>query len=199
MAATLGCDTIEHTNGTEAATINTSGRLIPSVAGGIIQMQYKMYDGHTNQSVSVNTDTELLASNLNPSITPTSTSSIIRIDAQLVFEFSDDDSTWNSMFYLYRGGSSGTRLGRAVNGNRNGGIAPATRTYTGNDNSSTLEYLNFTYFDTPSTTSAVTYTLGLRTGFAQNMYYNRTKNYDANNTTGQEAGVSMIALTEIAG
>ena len=189
MTSVLKVDSIQTTSG--------SGFVIPP-AGGIIQTKYKQYDGHTNESMSANTDTELLDNELNPSITPTSTSSIIRIDVQLVFEFSDDEA-WNAMFFLYRNGSSGTRLGRAVNGNRNGGIAPPTKTFHGDNDDSTLEYVTFTYFDTPNTTSEVTYTLGARCIYAQNIYINRTVMYDSTNADSHEAGVSMMALTEIAG
>ena len=65
------------------------------------------------------------------------------------------------------------------------------------DNSSTPSTAVYQYFDTPSTTSAVTYKVGVISDGASTLYINRSAG-DAD-TSGYERGISYISATEIAG
>ena len=71
-----------------------------------------------------------------------------------------------------------------------------TRTYEEANADSTPEFANFAYFDSPSTTSAITYKLGILVSTAQTFYINRTV-ADANSSV-SERGTSFICVTEIA-
>ena len=86
------------------------------------------------------------------SITPISTSSVIKIEGTLFGEFDQDENTYNHIVSFYR---DNTRLGRSNDGNRPGGVGMLTRTYDVSDQASTPETGTIIFYDTPSTTSAV--------------------------------------------
>lgn len=70
MASVLGCDTIEHTNGTQAATIATDGTL--SSTGHVIQVVSNSYS--TSTSITSTTKGSGTSTGLTATITPKSTS-----------------------------------------------------------------------------------------------------------------------------
>ena len=108
MTSVIKVDNIQNSSGTQAINIHSSGLIIPS-AGGIIQTQYTQFTGTDTQSISSQTDTAL--DNLSVSITPTSTSSIIKLEAQVFFEPNNTASEYNNMFFFYR---DNTKLGHAA-------------------------------------------------------------------------------------
>ena len=77
------------------------------------------------------------------------------------------------------------------------GISALTRTFTDNNDSSTAEVGYYTYFDSPNTTSQVTYKVGINSRYAGTFHINTTVN--TNDSTSTERFVSNIAATEIAG
>ena len=174
----------------EIQTTSGSGFVKP-MAGSIIQIQYDQYTGTSTQALSLETDTVL--NNLSVNITPTSTNSIIKIEAQLLFEYSNTNE-YDSMFFFYRGT---TKLSHPTAGSRNNAIASATAAYHAADSDSTPNQLYMTYFDAPSTTSAITYKIGALFTNAGTLYFNRSKT-DAN-ASNYERGVSLISVMEIAG
>ena len=194
MAATLGCDTIEHTNGTEAATISTSGRLIPSVAGGIIQVQYNQSTTGTYQAHTAHTYTKL-TNFPSVTITPTSTSSKLMIDVMWNGEFDNVGTTWGSVFVLYRDNT--LIKGNTDSGFNYTGMFVPTTSYTNSDADSTAEQMTGRYFDEPSTTSAITYYLGLKAVNTGNIFINRVVNGNTGN--GYERMISNMTIMEIAG
>jgi len=165
---------------------------IPS--GGIIQVQHTQLTTDSTLSLSATTDTVVTGFTVN--ITPTSTSSTIKCEAMFVGEFGDDaPNTYNHMFFFYR---DTTKLGyTGTAGNRNYGVAPATRTYYAEDQNSTLETAYLSFFDSPSTTSQITYKLGVNVELADTLYINRT--LSATDSFVHERGTSFICVTEIAG
>ena len=64
------------------------------------------------------------------------------------------------------------------------------------DAATTPEMLHMGYFDSPSSTSAIAYKLGVNMNGSNNLFINRTIN--DSNTNGNERGVSWISATEIA-
>ena len=62
--------------------------------GSVLQVQNTQYTGTTSTSCADSTNVEL--SHLTVNITPTSTSSIIRIDAAVTGEWSNSAAIWNS-------------------------------------------------------------------------------------------------------
>ena len=164
-------------------------------AGGIIQIQRTQYTDTTSTSVADSTNVSL--DHLAVNITPTSTSSIIKIDAAVNGEWSNESPTWNSNWFFYR---DSTKLSAPTASNKTTGIHMGTSIsiYVAN-NSSTPENAYYTYFDTPSTTSQITYKVGVYqgSGSTYTWYTNRTV-VDADNDQ-YERGVSFISVTEIAG
>ena len=191
MTSVLKVDSIQNSSGTSSMTIASNGFVIPP-AGGIIQVQYDQFTGIDTQSITAKTDTTL--DNLSVSITPTSTSSVIKLEAQLLWEYNNSASEYDHIFFFYRGT---TKLGHAAAGSRNVGIAIGTAAYTAADASSTPQMLHMTFFDTPSTTSATTYKVGANFTNGNTFYFNRT--VTNNDSHAHERGISFISATEIAG
>ena len=201
MVATLQTTKIAHNNGTDALTVSTDGtittdkHIIPP-AGAIIQIQYDQLTTETT-SQAFSASTAAVVSNFpTVNITPNKTSSKIKIDVSMMFEFGASGSQHNHMFFLYR---DSTRIGYTGTATSTWyGIAMATNTYTetGND-ASTPNQLHLHFFDSPNTTDEITYKLGFISNNAQTLYINRT--VASNNAANYERGISFISATEIAG
>lgn len=163
-------------------------------AGGIIQIQYDQYTGTTTQSLTADTYTALDI--VSVTITPTSADSIIKLDGQLFGEFGHDGSEWNHILFFYR---DSTYVGHPSSGNRYVGVGMLNLTYptTTANNATTPNFGQWTFFDTPNTTDAITYKLGMLVSLTQTFYINRTVTDD--NIIQRERGVSFISATEIAG
>lgn len=171
----------------------TAGNKIIMPQGGIIQVQYTQFAGTNTPSISANTDTPL--TDLTVNITPASASSVIHLQAHIFLEFGVDGSnTYNHTFFFFR---DTTKLGQAAYGSRNVGISMATRTYDQPDDNSTPEIVRYDYFDTPATTSTITYKCGVHALTADTLAINRTIG-DLDNAA-YERGISFISATEIAG
>tara|TARA_B100000963_G_scaffold268364_1_gene236545 strand:+ start:351 stop:881 length:531 start_codon:yes stop_codon:yes gene_type:complete len=164
-------------------------------AGGIIQIQKTQYTDITTVSIARITDVAL--DHLAVNITPISTSSIIRIDAMVNGEWSTQSASYNSVWFFYRGS---TKLSGPAAGSRDVGILMGTSiTIEAANAGSTPEQAHYSFFDTPSTTSQVTYKVGVRQGSGGTLtwYQNRTL-YDSDGSQ-YERGTSFISATEIAG
>lgn len=163
---------------------------IPS--GGIIQVQRTQFISTNTVSLTANTNTAL--TDLTVNITPASASSVIQLQAHVFCEFGIEGNDWEHVFFFYR---DSTKLGHAAAGSRKTGISMATRTFRENDSNSTPNIARYDYFDTPATTSTITYKCGIQVVTADTLYINRTVgDQDANYT---ERGISSITVTEIAG
>ena len=171
----------------------TAGNKIIMPQGGIIQVQYTQLDTASTQAFSANTDTAF--TDLTVNITPTSTSSIIKLECHLAGEFDDDDSTWDHAMFFFRDTTALKHSGSFTSSQV--GISALTRTFTDNNDSSTAEVGYYTYFDSPNTTSQVTYKVGINSRYAGTFHINTTVN--TNDSTSTERFVSNIAATEIAG
>jgi len=171
---------------------DTSGNSIPYMKGAVLQVKYfQLTTTQTETISSANTDQAI--SNFTVNITPKSSSSIIKLEAQLVHESAN--APYNTMFFFFR---DSTKLAHTESaGSRRVGIASPTLSYFAADNSSTPEMLHMGYFDTPSSTSAIAYKLGINAEATNNLFINRT--ITDNNETGYERGVSFISATEIGG
>lgn len=168
----------------------TTGSKIIMPQGGIIQMQFMQQTSISSQSISANTDTIL--ANITVNITPVSTSSIIKIEAQVFFEPSTTGSEYNNIFSFFRGS---TKLGHPETSSRLCGVSNSVTSYTAGDAGSTPSMAYLTFFDSPSSTSQLTYQVGYRTLENITFYLNRTVTNGGN----AELGISNICVTEIAG
>ena len=177
----------------EIQTTSGSGFVKP-MAGSIIQIQHDQLTTGTSQAFSANTYTKL-TNFPSVTITPTSTSSKIMIDVMWNGEFGVVGNTWSSVFVLYR--DSTLIKGNTDSGYNYSGIAVPTTSYTSSDDDSTAEQCIFKYYDEPSTTSGITYYLGIKATSADTLYINRVVNNQTAN--GYERMISNMTVTEIAG
>ena len=164
--------------------------------GGIIQVQHTQYDTPQTYS-SVTADTDFAITQLAVNITPTSTSSVIMLQSQICGELGDVDDHWNHVLFFYR---DTTALKATAAGSRQVGVSALTRTHA-TDTGSTPEIGFFQYFDTPNSTSQITYKVGMRllyaAGSGVDFALNRT--ITDTDTNVFERFVSYISATEVAG
>ena len=164
------------------------------IKGHVLQVKY--FQLTTTQTVTYGTtETDMAVPNFTVNITPKSTSSIIKLECNLVFEWANN--AWDTMWFFYR---DTTKLGGVQEGIRMTGISPTIVSHsqpTSSNHDSTLEFTTLTYFDQPSTTSAIDYKLGVISNGTNSFYINRTKS--ATDNAARERGVSFISATEIGG
>ena len=158
--------------------------------GEIVQVKYTQFTG----TKSITGSTDMALTDLTVDITPTLTSSIIKIEAMVNGEWSEQDGATDSVWFFYR---DDTKLSHAAASNRNVGILMGTSiTYAIDNEDSTPEHAIYSYFDSPSSTSQITYKVGVNPRISRTWYLNRTvADTDANN---YERGISLICVTEIA-
>jgi hypothetical protein len=171
----------------------TTGGRVLMPQGGIIQVQYTQFTGTNSYSISAATNTVI--TDLTVNITPVSTSSIIKIDAMVNGEWSHQNGATDSIWFFYR---DSTKLPTHTAGNRPVGVLMGTSiSYDQQDMGSTPEHAYYSYFDTPSSTSQITYKVGV---FQDNGYdWSLNKTHADNDSSNYERGTSFICVTEIAG
>lgn len=178
---------------------NATGKIsLEAAAGGggtgsIIKTLYTQFTG-TN-TITCSGDTVL--TDLTVDITPTSTSSIIRIDAMVNGEWAtSQDAATNCVWFFYR---DTTKLSHASAGSRRVGIQMGTSITwgTSSDATSTPETAHYSYFDAPNTTSQITYKVGVNNYYDYAWALNKTGS-DLDNSA-HERGLSFICVTEIKG
>ena len=170
---------------------NTAGDGSPIIPGAMLQTQFTQYTGTTSFGIN---NTSKAIDVLTVNITPKSTSSIIKLDTHIFHEQSVAAGGADTVWFFYR---DTTKLAIAEAGGRQCGISMATISYFLSDAASTPDIANYSYFDTPNTTSQITYKVGLMTYNNSTIYINRSVTDTANN--GYERGLSYISATEIGG
>jgi len=156
-------------------------------SGRILQVQNVTYTSTFSQSIA----TRAKLNNISVSITPTSATSKILVMCGIFFEGGTADHNWH--WFLYR---DSTDISSPSPGSRSAAIAMAGIGYFDSDNDSTPVYANFHYFDSPSTTSTITYAPGIgTTDGTKTIYINRTVTDSDSN--GYERGISSITVMEI--
>lgn len=172
---------------------STSDGFVLPPAGGVIQTQYTQFTGTNTVSGSAGAD--LVVSDLTVNITPISTSSIIRIDAMVNGEWSNQLAAYQSVWFFFR---DSTKLSHPTAGSRPTGIMMGTGiTYDQQNADSTPEHVTYSYFDSPSSTSQITYKVGFNQVTGYTWYLNRT--VGDTDSASYERGTSFISVTEIAG
>ena len=163
-------------------------------SGRIIQVQRTQFTSTAEVTNSANTDT--VVTDLTVNITPTSTSSIIKIEAMVNGEWGNMSAAADGTWFFYR---DTTKLSHAAAGNRNVGVMMGTSiTYHLGDQDSTPEHVYYSYFDSPSSTSQITYKVGLNNVNGAKWNLNKCDG-DSSDTVSYERGISFICVTEIAG
>ena len=162
--------------------------------GAVLQVKYFQLTEPQTETYGT-TDTDIAITNFNINITPKSTSSIIKLESNIMFEWAN--GPWDHIWFFYR---NTTKLSATNTGSRRAGISPSTMSHGKVDppnDDSTPEFATLTYFDAPSSTSQITYKLGVNSSGTNNLFINRTIG-DSDNA-GYERGVSFISATEIGG
>jgi len=185
--STLYVDSIQPKTTGQAINVATTNQ-----TGHVLQMPFKQYTDTTQVTIPANTDTTIDVLSVN--ITPTSTSSLIKLDSFIFHEWVNPDAPYYSMWYFYR---DTTKLGAPKVGNRISGITNSATSYYSSDSSSTAESANYSYFDSPNTTSQITYKVGVICFYSTSVFINRTVT-DSNNLYSTR-GMSFISATEIGG
>jgi len=190
------------------------GSGVPS--GSIVQVQSTQYgDGNESSAQeNMNSHTIYVIQNsssptsgggvsglLDVNITPKITGSKIWLQAH-VFGEASGDQTHNMVFFFIRSVSSTsthTKLASGVTSSTNAGhigITSPTKSYYGDEASTTPEVVNMQYFDTHGVSAGtqITYKVALSTSTTSvsKWYTNRTV------STGNEVGVSSICAIELA-
>jgi len=162
----------------------------------ILQVKQTHLTGRYSQSIPSVTATDI--TDLNVSITPTSTSSRILLFGRWCGEYGSTGQSWNSVYGFKR---NGTRVGdHNVSGTATTvyGMGLSGLTYYADDANSTPDSMTIFYVDSPATTSAITYQIYIscETGFT--LYTNRTLGWTTSTVTGHEVTTSTIIAMEIA-
>ena len=170
-----------------------------AVPGTVIQCQNVHVTERSSQSITQNqnSDSATNISGMTLNVTPKFSNSKMIIQARWCGEFSSIASAgWNNMFVVQR---DNTPVSRGTKeGDRNVGHMPAALSYYVADNSSTMESVMWDTVDFPNTTSQVTYTAAIYSGWATSytLYNNRNVNATTNNSF--ESGTCSIVVWEIA-
>ena len=162
-------------------------------SGTVLQVKYTQFTSYNNVAIS-NSATGTALDDLAVNITPISTNSIILLTAFINGEFSVTTAQ-DVVAFFFR---DSTKLAAPAAGNRPVGIQMgANISWYDSNNATTPEGFNYSYFDTPNTTSQITYKAGLRVTTGCNYKINRTES--DSDADSNERGVSFISATEIAG
>lgn len=161
--------------------------------GSIIQVKRAQKTDTGDVAITNDTDT-IIHTDLQVTITPTSANSIIKLEGQIFGEHGIASNVYNHTVFFFR---DSTKLASPTAGVRNCGVGTMTRTYTVDNADSTPEFACYAYFDSPSSTSAITYKLGMRVATSETFYINST--VDNADATSNERGISFISATEIVG
>ena len=167
--------------------------------GGVIQVKQTVFTGTDSANGAMATALTDFESTFTCAITPTRSDSKILVEMALCFGLSNNNN--NIMTRLRRKIASGSfadidgALG-AASGNR----YRCTSTTWGRANEYSTITVPIKYLDSPSTTSACTYSISVAhdsTSSSQTIYLNRSSN-DSNNAYIPRS-ISTITLTEITG
>ena len=141
MASIIGVETLQHTNGTTAATIDSSGNLLPSASGSVLQVKTKVMSGDTYvQTTSATFVTTGYSIDIQPK----------KADSKILIEFNfhadADSSTYRSKFTIFRGSTD---------------IKPSDKNAIARIHASGRLLVNLPcrMVDEPNTTNNITYTL----------------------------------------
>lgn len=187
MASILKVDTIKKVDD----SIPTVTDLGINVTGTVLQVKYFQLTTEQIETYGTSNNDQAIT-NFNIDITPKSTSSIIKLESNIAYECGS--YAGDTMWFFFR---NNLKLAATSAGDsQNYGISPGLLSFH-NNNGVTMEFSTLTYFDTPSTTSAITYKLGVRAYGTNSFYINRT--ISSGTSAIYERGVSFISATEIAG
>ena len=178
---------INFSDGTSFTTATVS-------AGKILQVQTDQESSHT----ACTPDTQLVFKEipLSKAITPSATSSKILVSFTL---FGEANSNARDHYFRVKraiSGGSTTFITAADQGNRTGTLLLGAMGLSESDNGHSPQIITMSdYVDSPSTTSAVTYTVQHTCHGINTFHMNRTS--DTTNNDAHEDGISWLTLKEV--
>ena len=165
-----------------------------SAAGGKI-LQVKTFQKTDSATYSPDSQLVFKDTGMTLNITPSATTSKILVSFTLFGDFSGDASNHYLRIKRAISGGSTSYITAADQGDRTGTLFIGAM---GNDESAgdrpTISTMS-DYLDSPSTTSAVNYTIQHTSHGASSMYLNRSS--DTDNQDAREDGISWIVLKEV--
>ena len=178
---------INFSDGTSFTTATVS-------AGKILQVQTDQETSHT----ALTPDSQLVFkdSPLSKSITPSATSSKILVSFTLFGEANSNARDHYIRVKRAISGGSTTFITAADQGNRTGTLLLGAMGLSESDNGHSPQIITMSdYVDSPSTTSAVTYTVQHTCHGINTFHMNRTS--DTTNNDAHEDGISWLTLKEV--
>lgn len=165
----------------------------PRMPGQIIQVVNTYYTTPTSLSIPASSSTYTDVPGISATITPRSAASKIYMTVRWFGEWNGTTLSWEAMFNIKR---NGTPIGLPPQpGTSTLGIHMGSLSIYNSDADSTPETCFFDYYDSPATTSALTYQLAIASATAGTMFINRCVNATASGS--YERGTSSITLFEI--
>jgi hypothetical protein len=169
-----------------------SGASLTGISGGKV-LQVVQTHVTTTSSQSITATVRANISGLNASITPSSTSSKIRVTVRWNGESSYVALVADSVFGIKRGS---TDVGNpAAAGSRPVGISVGSQGHYTSDAAASADSAMYEYIDSPSSTSAITYYATFLAAASQTLYNQRT--VSDTNGINYERTTSTITLEEI--
>jgi len=191
MTSILKVDTLQDASGTGT----------PYIKGAVLQTVVHQEEGATRFTASGTNDELLIASNaadstshLSLSITPKSVNSKILLTARVFHEMSVT-ANHTTLWSFYR---DSTKLAAPIEGSRRSGIAQTAMGYRDADADSTADTVSYNYYDSPNTTSAITYIVSFN-HTTSNVILNLNRTQTDGNSSGHERGISILIAQEIGG
>ena len=162
--------------------------------GSVLQVQRTRLTSANTQALAQNTVVAITGMSVN--ITPKFSNSLIRLDAHFFGEVGEEGNTYNNMLSFMR---DTTELHESAVGTRNYGYGTLTRTIGSTDVGTSAESACIFDYDSPSTTSQVTYKLAIRVYSDGSGTDQLTINRVATDSDAPyvEYGISQISATEI--
>ena len=159
---------------------------------GVVQVKYVQNDDIANMTVGGGSTHEF--TQLTVSITPTSSSNKILLQAMVMGEFASRTMNWNGTWFFVR---DTTELRKSAVGLRTSGTAIGYISHE-SDSGSTPEGVNYTYIDSPASTSALSYKVAF---YSPNSAANYNLNHTVTDTSSSayERLTSSIIAMEITG
>ena len=165
-----------------------------SASGGKI-LQVKTFQKTDSATYTPDSQLVFKDTGMTLDITPSATTSKILVSFVLFGDFSGDASNHYLRIKRAISGGSTSYITAADQGNRVGTLFIGSMGLSDSAGSTPTQITMSDYLDSPSTTSAVTYTIQHTSHGASSMYLNRSS--DTDNQDAREDGISWIVLKEV--
>jgi len=176
-----------------ANTLDLSAKALTMPSGSIIQVQYTQFTNTNYFNTTANTWHAF--SDLTVNITPKATNSKIMVQMFIGAWEHNNDNDHVVRFAFYRDSSL---LAAPAAGSRWNAVGMGATNFDQGDRLSTPAVAWITYFDTPSSTSQITYKGAVNAG-SNNGIITLNRTMQDTDAAGHERTVSSITVTEIAG